>query len=735
MKLGRWFAIYSIIGLTALGLTACDEPPKTENVRVSLNASNVEIDYYERTTLTATVENSTSAVVWTSSDNTIAVVENGVVTPTQNVGNVTITATVGNQSASCNVNVVKSGLAPKLELSQEMLSLGVGDTFTLSSEVYFNDTILQEPFVYAIALKDGAQSGVTETQITENQITFTALAEGVTAYEISTIVRDLTLVQEVEVQVQGDEVVFTSENLQPIEGGFSIDLGLTETETYNTTGVIDLKAYKNGNLQTDFSPSWTVEQTTDAFSLQNGVITALKEGTGTLIGKYQEETVTVRVNVVRPLIVATETLVLETVHTQLPIHTPLNGEPVKATLEKATFQDVSFDVTYADGKLTYDGAVLPKDANRLGKQTLTVDTDKAKYRFPVETYTMIIDNETELNALIPTAKAQGNGTYWSGYYVLSGDITCQGTYASQWDGNRTGTAATAQSDGFNGVFDGQGYAIYRLQTTGEQGGLIPCLNAGGVIKNLSLVDAWNTGNGGLLVSHCGGTIENVYVSASVKGAASTRDQKYTSAFVSDVISTARIRKVFVEVLEKTGDTQYCNPFYVMHEKYGIVDGLYATGTDSLWTKIGYTGTLTENKNCGAFEDAAILQSSGVWLNDWENEFWTAHNGVAYPQKLPVPTVSLSLILSTTQPIVGSTAIRVISRSKNTLVQLSESAITMGVTLSGNTVLLPDSLVKGDTFTIVAFNVYDPAQRIEITIEMLSENDLRQGEFDNDDIWE
>jgi hypothetical protein len=733
MKLGKWFAICSIIGLTSFGLTACDEPPKTENVRVSLNTSSVEIDYYERATLTATVENSTKAVVWTTSDETIAVVENGVITPTQNAGNVTITASVGNQSASCNVNVVKSGNAPTLELSQELVSLGVGDTFTLSPEVYFKDTVLQEPFVYTIALKDGAQSGVAETQIAENQITFTAIAEGATAYEISTIVRDLTLVEEVEVQVQGDEVVFTSENLQPIEGGFSLDLGLTETQTYSTMGVIDVKAYKNGNLQTDFSPNWTMEQATDVFSLQNGVITALKEGTGIIVGNYQEETVTVHVNVIRPLIIATETLVLETVHTQMSVNTPLNGTPVKATLQKATFEDVSFDVTYADGKLTYGGAELPKAANRLGKQTLTVDTDKAKYRFPVETYTMIIDNETELNALIPTAKAQGNGTYWSGYYVLGGDITCQGAYASQWDGKRTGTAATAQSDGFNGVLDGNGYAIYNLTVTGEQGGLIPCLNAGGVIKNLSLVNAWNTGNGGLLVSHCGGTIENVYVSASVQGAASTRDQKYTSAFVSDVISTARIKKVFVEVLEKTGDTQYCNPFYVMHEKYGIVDGLYTTGTDSLWTKIGYTGALAENKDCGAFEDMATLQSSDVSLNGWGNEFWTTYNGLPYPKRLSLPTVTLTLTLSAKRVTIDET-LSIVERSKYTLVTLSQAAIDMGIEIVGNTIVLPNSLQIGNTFTVCASNVFDSTQQVEIVVTVVGENDLKDGEFADSDIW-
>lgn len=57
-------------------------------------------------TLTATPvpANTTDSVVWTSSDDTVATVSDGVVTPLK-LGTVTITATCGTQSASCAVTI------------------------------------------------------------------------------------------------------------------------------------------------------------------------------------------------------------------------------------------------------------------------------------------------------------------------------------------------------------------------------------------------------------------------------------------------------------------------------------------------------------------------------------------------------------------------------------------------------------------------------------------------------
>lgn len=69
---------------------------------ISLSQSSVSLTSLTATTLTATLTpaNTTDAVVWTSSDNTVATVANGVVTPLK-AGSATITATCGTHSATC----------------------------------------------------------------------------------------------------------------------------------------------------------------------------------------------------------------------------------------------------------------------------------------------------------------------------------------------------------------------------------------------------------------------------------------------------------------------------------------------------------------------------------------------------------------------------------------------------------------------------------------------------------
>lgn len=74
---------------------------------VSLNTDTISFDSLSDTeTLTATLTpaNTTDTLTWSSSDTSIAVVANGVVTPV-GLGSATITATCGNQTATATVTV------------------------------------------------------------------------------------------------------------------------------------------------------------------------------------------------------------------------------------------------------------------------------------------------------------------------------------------------------------------------------------------------------------------------------------------------------------------------------------------------------------------------------------------------------------------------------------------------------------------------------------------------------
>ena len=74
--------------------------------KVEFDKTNIVFDNFEQQTITATIEpsNTTDTILWSSTDDLVATVNDGVITP-QGIGNCIITLTVGSLFASCNVTV------------------------------------------------------------------------------------------------------------------------------------------------------------------------------------------------------------------------------------------------------------------------------------------------------------------------------------------------------------------------------------------------------------------------------------------------------------------------------------------------------------------------------------------------------------------------------------------------------------------------------------------------------
>ena len=114
------------------------EPTLIESITLDITTATLKVN--ESVTLTATLLPETATVkevVWSSSDESVATVENGIVT-TIAVGNATITATTtdgSNLSATCQVTV-NPILAERIELSTYKVEATVGETFVLSATIY-----------------------------------------------------------------------------------------------------------------------------------------------------------------------------------------------------------------------------------------------------------------------------------------------------------------------------------------------------------------------------------------------------------------------------------------------------------------------------------------------------------------------------------------------------------------------------------------------------------------------
>ena len=115
-----------------------------DETSVILNIRNINLLIGEEITLVATVRKAgqplNAAVTWTTTDESIATVNNGKVT-TIAKGIATIRATAGLASASCTVTV---GDSIAITLSKQNLSIDVFDTYLLNAMVYINGALSQD---------------------------------------------------------------------------------------------------------------------------------------------------------------------------------------------------------------------------------------------------------------------------------------------------------------------------------------------------------------------------------------------------------------------------------------------------------------------------------------------------------------------------------------------------------------------------------------------------------------
>ena len=105
------------------------------NYAVSLDRGNLAMKTGESSTLAATVSPTGTSVAWSSSNTSVASVSNGKVTAV-GAGTATITAKVGDKTATCTVSVTAANVAVSgVTLSQSSLTLKVGDTTTLAATI------------------------------------------------------------------------------------------------------------------------------------------------------------------------------------------------------------------------------------------------------------------------------------------------------------------------------------------------------------------------------------------------------------------------------------------------------------------------------------------------------------------------------------------------------------------------------------------------------------------------
>ena len=331
--------------LTATCKVTVVETPATG---ISLNKTTASLKANETVTLTATVTPSTTtnkSVIWTSSDETVATVKDGVVTAHKvDTANIIVTTTDGsNLSATCKVTVVET-LATGISLDKTTATLKASEIVTLTATV--------------------TPSTATNKNVTwssSNETVATVKDGVVTAHKVGTATIIATT-------ADGSNLTATCQ--------VTVEATIAKTMTLDKTNVT-LKATESVTLIANITPESTTNKELSWISsdesvatVKDGVVTAHKVGTANIIVTTTDGsnlTAICKVNVERT---SAETLTLDKTNVTLKATETVtiiaNITPANTTNKELSW--ISSDESVATVK---DGVVT---AHKIGTANIIVTT-------------------------------------------------------------------------------------------------------------------------------------------------------------------------------------------------------------------------------------------------------------------------------------------------------------------------------------------------------------------------
>ena len=253
---------------------------KTGVTGVSLNKTELALEVGETGTLEAKVEPndaSNKGVTWSSSNNEIATVNNGVVTAVkEGTATITVTTAEGGKTATCKVivNAPQTKPVTNVTLEPNTLTLEVGKSETLTAKVEPSDATNQ---------KVTWESNATNVATVDNSGKVTAVSEGTATITAKAGEQTATCT----VTVTKADVAVESVTLDKT----SLDLKTGDNAT--------LTATVSPDNATDRTVTWESNATNIATVDNNGAVTAKAAGTATITAKAGEQTATCKITVTK----------------------------------------------------------------------------------------------------------------------------------------------------------------------------------------------------------------------------------------------------------------------------------------------------------------------------------------------------------------------------------------------------------------------------------------------------
>ena len=527
--------ILLVFVVLCLGMTACksckskpdadpNEPEQSSGLTLSFESTSMDLCIGDTKQIVATpseVLPEQTFVVYESSDSSIASVDELGHVVALAVGEVKITATYLDATATCDVTVGISDAAetyyPNVVLDEYTLDayndLLVGQKFSVGAEIAFrNDRSEDATFSYEIA--DTSVLKKVEGNI------FEPLKKGSTTIKITAEWRNVNATfiktKEISVSVVANSYVFTVNNRSDFEN-YCLDLELGEEESF------DIVAKENGEDIKD-TVEISIVGDEEAVSLSNNAIKAEGIGEGYLDirftdseGEVHNRQISFSVTVDLSGVEINRTFYLDGT-------TALNVEQIfnKAGLSiqkcvavddtKAKFTALNNVLTVTNLGTVYDNNGCITDYGLLGKKIVALITasdgsTEFVYLMPV---TKKINNETEFITTFNNVDAV------AGYYILTDNIQMTATNTYHTTAKYCESALTNfENKGFKGTLDGLGHTVKGLRTNKT---LLGLMHKNSAVKNIAFVDVkenstFDSGfKYGFLTNYCAGELNNLYVS-------------------------------------------------------------------------------------------------------------------------------------------------------------------------------------------------------------------------------
>ncbi len=468
MKKGKTCLFTALLSLSFLGLVSCGGETTSDSsvINSDISLSQTRADMIFGDTLELTASSSTKeAISWSSSDTNVATVNDGTVLATGK-GQATVTASIGENKATCLVNVGFGKILPSLSLdnvSSSIITLGKGTSFPLRGLASFNGK--NYPCQISISIENKEIVSLSGNSLVGKQVGSTKVTIKGLWNNFSTPLMSKTF----EVNVSSDILIYPEVTLTNKKGVMnSIDLSLLPSwqgKAYDSTAKVEFFVKENGILK-NASVSVTDDKIISITS--TGFVQAKKEGETTIVGTYTDE----NGNSYYSYVDVKVTCPVATYDGQLKVSAespfPLDqyfGEGALLTYVKQGDKELDF---------ISNGLISGLSAKGDDSEPLLILTNKGGFYFENSfVYTRALNKDNFLSSL----KLE-SGKVIDGYYILDSDITTEIDMTSQISSYYE--AGKPNNRYFKGTFDGQGYT---LKAKVAREGLFGGLGENAVIKN------------------------------------------------------------------------------------------------------------------------------------------------------------------------------------------------------------------------------------------------------------